>query len=121
MRFNPPKLMRSSMTGAVYVVTHGTEEPHPSGDGSTIVTASAKHDVTEQFQELFRADSPETATFDSSWADCRPLCHGCGAEIARGGALVLPAGRNVEDDEELVGVLLHRSCPVSTEGDDDAV
>ena len=53
MRFDPPRLTRGPLSGKVYVITHGFEEPHPSGQG-TILTASKKYDVTDQFEALAR-------------------------------------------------------------------
>jgi len=58
----------------------------------------------------------ETATFDSSWADGRPICHVCRLVVGVGEAIILPTGRHVEDDEALIGVIAHRRC-VGMEGD----
>ncbi len=59
----------------------------------------------------------ETAVFDPSWADARPVCAVCDREIPPNEAIILPGGRHVEDDEEVVGLLVHRSCPTHQEQD----
>lgn len=51
-KLNPPILTRGPVTGKVYVITHGKVEPHPTIPERTMVTASVKYDVTEQFEEL---------------------------------------------------------------------
>lgn len=52
MKFDPPLLTEGPLSGRVYVVTHGKIEPHPTFEGQTMVTASVKYDVTEQFEAL---------------------------------------------------------------------
>lgn len=52
MRLDPPMLTRGPLSGAIYVVTHGKIEPHPTIPGRTMVIASVKYDVTDQFQAL---------------------------------------------------------------------
>jgi hypothetical protein len=52
MKFEPPILSRGPISGRVYVITHGKIEPHPTGPGQTMVTASVKYDVTDQFNAL---------------------------------------------------------------------
>jgi hypothetical protein len=52
MKLNPPMLTEGPLSGRVYVVTHGKVEPHPTEEGRTMVTASVKYDVTEQFEVL---------------------------------------------------------------------
>jgi hypothetical protein len=52
VKFDPPLLTEGPLSGAVYVVTHGKVEPHPTREGETMVTASVKYDVTEQFEKL---------------------------------------------------------------------
>jgi hypothetical protein len=73
--------------------------------------------LIDAYEQAFpQTPSPpsEAATFDSSWADARPLCHECNREIPSGEAIVLPASPNgIEDDDEFVGVLLHRRCPAA--------
>ena len=59
MRFVPPLLTEGPLTGKVYVVTHGKTEPHPTIAGETMVIASVKYDVTDQFDAL--ADKREVA------------------------------------------------------------
>lgn len=51
-KLDPPLLTEGPVSGRVYVVTHGKVEPHPRIEGQTIVTASRKYDVTEQFDAL---------------------------------------------------------------------
>lgn len=46
MPSKPPILLRSGLTGSVYIVTAYTDH----GDGR--ITAKTKHDVTEQFEAL---------------------------------------------------------------------
>ena len=52
MKLDPPLLTRGPLTGKVYVVTHGKVLPHPTRDGQTIVEASRKYDVSDQFMAL---------------------------------------------------------------------
>ncbi len=55
MKFNPPLLRQGPLSGKVYVVTHGKEYPHPTIEGETIIEASVKYDVTDQFEALAKA------------------------------------------------------------------
>jgi hypothetical protein len=48
-KFDPPRLTRGPLSGAIFVVTHGKEEPHPTLEGRSMITASVKYDVTDQF------------------------------------------------------------------------
>lgn len=52
MRLDPPMLTHGPLTDRVYVVTHGKVEPHPTIEGRTMVTATVKYDVTDQFVAL---------------------------------------------------------------------
>lgn len=52
MKFDPPLLTEGPLSGKVFVVTHGKVEPHPTREGETMITASVKYDVTEQFEVL---------------------------------------------------------------------
>jgi hypothetical protein len=52
MKLDPPLLTEGPLSGRVYVVTHGKVEPHPTREGESMVTASVKYDVTEQFNAL---------------------------------------------------------------------
>jgi hypothetical protein len=56
MKFDPPILSRGGLSGRIYVITHGKEEPHPNAEraaqGHTLITASVKYDVTEQYEAL---------------------------------------------------------------------
>jgi hypothetical protein len=58
VKFDPPILSRGGLSGRVYVITHGKVEPHPNPEyaarGESMVTASRKYDVTEQFDALTR-------------------------------------------------------------------
>lgn len=54
MKLNPPLLLRSDLTGCVYIVTHGKERPNPNGTSKPIIEASVKYDVTAQFNTLAR-------------------------------------------------------------------
>lgn len=63
MKLDPPMLTEGPLSGKVYVVTHGKVEPHPTEDGKTMVIASVKYDVTDQFEALVasrleRRDTP---------------------------------------------------------------
>lgn len=49
MKFDPPKLTIGPLSNLVYVVTHGKEEPHPTIKGQTMITATVKYDITDQF------------------------------------------------------------------------
>jgi hypothetical protein len=51
-KFDPPLLTEGPLSGCVYVVTHGKIRPHPTLEGETIVEASVKYDVTDQFEAL---------------------------------------------------------------------
>ena len=52
MKFPVPILTEGPLSGKVYVITHGKIEPHPTIDGETMITASVKYDVTDQFNTL---------------------------------------------------------------------
>lgn len=52
MKFDPPLLNEGPLSGAVFVVTHGKVHPHPTREGETMIEASVKYDVTEQFEAL---------------------------------------------------------------------
>jgi hypothetical protein len=52
VKFNPPLLTQGPLTDKVYVVTHGRIDPHPNIPDRTIVTASRKYDVTDQFNDI---------------------------------------------------------------------
>lgn len=52
MKLDPPMLTEGPLSGNVYVVTHGKVKSHPTEDGKTMVIASVKYDVTDQFQAL---------------------------------------------------------------------
>jgi hypothetical protein len=52
MKLDPPLLTEGPLSGRVYVVTHGKVEPHPTREGESMVIASVKYDVTEQFNAL---------------------------------------------------------------------
>ena len=52
MKLEPPILTRGPLSDHVYVVTHGKVEPHPTEKGKTMVIASVKYDVTDQFMAL---------------------------------------------------------------------
>lgn len=52
MKFDPPILTEGPLSGHVFVVTHGKIYPHPTIEGETIIEASVKYDVTEQFEAL---------------------------------------------------------------------
>lgn len=52
----PPLLLRSGLTGRVYVVTTYTDH----GDGT--FTARTKHDVTEQYEALHAEATPPGPT-----------------------------------------------------------
>jgi hypothetical protein len=52
MKLDPPMLTRGELSGRVYVITHGKVEPHPTKPGLTMVIASVKYDVTDQFHVL---------------------------------------------------------------------
>ena len=54
MKLDPPMLTEGPLSGNVYVVTHGKIEPHPTQEGKTVVVASVKYDVTDQFETLLR-------------------------------------------------------------------
>jgi len=58
MKFDPPLLMEGSLTGAVYVVTHGKIL-----DGG-IVESSIKYDVTDQFDALVAKRHPKPSATD---------------------------------------------------------
>lgn len=51
-QFDPPLLTEGPLSGRILVVTHGKVEPHPTIDGETMITASRKYDVTDQFDAL---------------------------------------------------------------------
>lgn len=51
-----PLLMRSELTGSVYVVTQYKREP------GGVVVAQTKYDVTEQFNDLVRQIDPLRST-----------------------------------------------------------
>ncbi len=55
MKFDPPLLTVGPLSGKVYVVTHGKRYPHPTIEGETIIEASIKYDVTDQFDALVKA------------------------------------------------------------------
>ena len=52
MKLDPPRLTRSPLSGAVYVVTHG--KIVGTKDGQEIVESSVKYDVTDQFDVLVK-------------------------------------------------------------------
>ena len=53
MKFDPPRLTEGPLSGNVYVVTHGKEYPNPNPNvAGTIIEASVKYDVTDQFEAL---------------------------------------------------------------------
>lgn len=52
MKFDPPVLTRGPLSGRVYVVTHGKVLPHPTREGESMIDASRKYDVTDQFNAL---------------------------------------------------------------------
>lgn len=52
MKLDPPMLSRGGLSGRVYVITHGKVEPHPTKPDKTMVTASVKYDITDQFEAL---------------------------------------------------------------------
>lgn len=52
MKFDPPILSRGGLSGRIYVITHGKIEPHPTKPEQTLITASKKYDVTDQFEAL---------------------------------------------------------------------
>lgn len=56
MKLDPPMLSRGGLSGRIYVITHGKVEPHPTKPDQTMVIASRKYDVTEQFEALARPD-----------------------------------------------------------------
>jgi hypothetical protein len=60
MKFNPPILTRGPLSGSIYVVTHGKVLPHPDGE-HTIIEASVKYDVTEQYNALKAVDESTEA------------------------------------------------------------
>lgn len=51
-KLDPPMLTIGPLSGSVFVVTHGKVEPHPTRPDQTMVTASVKYDVTDQFDAL---------------------------------------------------------------------
>lgn len=52
MKLDPPRLTVGPFSDAVFVVTHGKVEPHPTIPDRMMVTATVKYDVTEQFTAL---------------------------------------------------------------------
>jgi hypothetical protein len=54
-KLDPPMLTEGPLSGAVFVVTYGKVEPHPTMEGKTMVIASVKYDVTDQFEALAEA------------------------------------------------------------------
>lgn len=52
MKFDPPILSRGGLTGRIYVITHGKVLPHPTRAGETLIEASKKYDVTDQYEAL---------------------------------------------------------------------
>lgn len=52
MKFDPPLLTEGGLSGRIYVVTHGKIEPHPTIEGETMIIASVKYDITENFEAL---------------------------------------------------------------------
>lgn len=52
MKFDPPLLTEGPLSGAVFVVTYGKLRPHPTREGETLIEASVKYDVTDQFEAL---------------------------------------------------------------------
>ena len=57
-KLDPPMLTEGPLTGAVFVVTHGKVSPHPTIEGATMVEASVKYDVTDQFDALAARRKP---------------------------------------------------------------
>jgi len=49
MKLEPPALTVGPLTGSIFVVTYGKVEQHPTLPDRTMVTASKKYDVTNQF------------------------------------------------------------------------
>lgn len=52
MKFDPPLLTEGPLSGAVFIVTHGKVLPHPTREGETIIEASVKYDITDQFESM---------------------------------------------------------------------
>lgn len=52
MKLTPPLLTVGPLSGAIFCVTYGRVDPHPTIAGETMVTASTKYDVTDQFDAL---------------------------------------------------------------------
>jgi hypothetical protein len=58
---NPPRLLRSGLTGSIYIVTrYKVTGIHPE-TGAELITASQKFDVTEQFRFLMAQIERESA------------------------------------------------------------
>lgn len=51
-RKTPILLRRGGLTGRIYALTRYTEKPHPTLPDRTLIDASEKWDVTEDFQRL---------------------------------------------------------------------
>lgn len=52
MKFDPPILTEGPLSHAVFVVTHGKILPHPTRGDETLIEASVKYDITDQFEAL---------------------------------------------------------------------
>lgn len=52
MKFDPPHLTEGPLSGKVFVVTHGKIYPHPTIEDETVIEASVKYDVTDEFDLL---------------------------------------------------------------------
>jgi hypothetical protein len=50
MKFDPPRLTRGPLSGAIFVVTHGKIVGEK--DGRELVESSVKYDVTDQYEAL---------------------------------------------------------------------
>lgn len=52
-KLEPPMLTLGPLSGEIFVVTYGRVTDHPTVPDATMVIASTKYNVTDQFNDLF--------------------------------------------------------------------
>lgn len=109
MKLDPPMLTRGPLTNKMYVVTHGKVEPHPTRPGQTMVTASVKYDVSDQFVALAEdwAEQRERVLREALENPSRELLHRMWED---GHELRKPDGKKVLTWEERAAAILRKAA-----------